>query len=89
MVLTAKEGFVSWYSAFTMAHSVVGIDLDDLNDDFLLMYNSVIETVWQSMYPSLTAEEIEEIKEDINIELMKARTVLEEAVNTNKVGDRV
>ena len=41
------------------------------------------------MYPSLTAEEIEEIKEDINIELMKARTVLEEAVNTNKVGDRV
>ena len=89
MVLTAKEEFVSWYSAFTMAHSVVGIDLDDLNDDFLLMYNSVIETVWQSMYPSLTAEEIEEIKEDINIELMKARTVLEEAVNTNKVGDRV
>tara|TARA_R110002020_G_scaffold347687_2_gene561336 strand:- start:1905 stop:2123 length:219 start_codon:yes stop_codon:yes gene_type:complete len=72
-----------------MAHSVIGIDLDDMQETFQQMYDSVIETVWQSVYSDLTIEELEEIKDDINMELMKVRTVLEEAISSNKIGDKV
>jgi len=72
-----------------MAHSVIGIDLDDMQETFQQMYDSVIETIWQSVYSDLTIEELEEIKDDINMELMKVRTVLEEAISSNKIGDRV
>jgi len=60
-----------------------------MDQDFLTMYDSIIDTVWQSMYPTLTREEIDEIRDDINLELMKARTVLEEANALNKLGDKV
>jgi len=89
MGLSSREGFISWYSAYTMAHSVIGIDLDDMQETFQQMYDSVIETIWQSVYSDLTIEELEEIKDDINMELMKVRTVLEEAISSNKIGDRV
>jgi len=89
MSLSAREGFIAWYSAFTMAHSVLGFEQADMDQDFLTMYDSIIDTVWQSMYPTLTREEIDEIRDDINLELMKARTVLEEANALNKFGEKV
>ena len=89
MTLSSREGFAAWYSAYTMAHSVLGFEQSDMDTDFLVMFNSVIETIWQSMYQSLTKEDIDQIKDDINLELMKARVVLEEANASNKIGDKV
>ena len=89
MALTSREGFASWYAAFTMAHTVLDVDLSDTSEEFQQMYNSVIDTVWQSKYPDLTQEDIEELKDDLNIEMMSIQTILEEAVKSNKMGGRV
>lgn len=89
MALTSREGFASWYSAFIMAHTVLQVDLDDMSDEFKQMYNSVIDTVWQSKYPDLTQEDIEDLKDDLNIEMMQIQVILDEAVKSNKMGDRV
>jgi len=86
LVLTAREGFTTWYSAFTMAHTVVGLDVDEMDPEMLLSYNSVIETMWRARYPSLTFEEIEELKEDVNMELMQAKIALDEAIESGKIG---
>ena len=89
MALTSREGFASWYSAFIMAPTVLQVDLDDMSDEFKQMYNSVIDTVWQSKYPDLTQEDIEDLKDDLNIEMMQIQVILDEAVKSNKMGDRV
>lgn len=89
MALTSREGFASWYSAFIMAHTVLDVDMADVSEEFRQMFNSVIDTVWQSKYPDLTQEDIEDLKDDINIEMMQIQTILEEAVKTNKMGGRV
>ena len=67
----------------------VDVDLSDTSEEFKRMYNSVIDTVWQSKYPDLTQEDIEELKDDLNIEMMQIQTILEEAVKSNKMGGRV
>ena len=89
MALTSREGFASWYSTFIMAHTVLDVDIADVSEEFRQMFNSVIDTVWQSKYPDLTQEDIEDLKDDINIEMMQIQTILEEAVKSNKMGDRV
>tara|TARA_R110000824_G_scaffold383550_1_gene577178 strand:+ start:339 stop:608 length:270 start_codon:yes stop_codon:yes gene_type:complete len=89
MALTSREGFASWYSAFIMAHTVLEVDLDDMGEEFKMMFNSVIDTVWQSKYPDLTQEDLEDIKDDINIEMMQIQTILDEAIKSHKMGDRV
>ena len=89
MALTSREGFASWYSAFIMAHTVLDVDMADVSEEFRQMFNSVIDTVWQSKYTDLTQEDIEDLKDDINIEMMQIQTILEEAVKTNKMGGRV
>ena len=72
-----------------MAHTVLDVDMADVSEEFRQMFNSVIDTVWQSKYPDLTQEDIEDLKDDINIEMMQIQTILEEAVKTNKMGGRV
>ena len=89
MVLTSREGFASWYAAFVMAHTVMDVDINDMSEEFQMMYNDIIDTVWQSRYPDLTKEYLEELKDDLNIELMAIQTILEEAVKSNKMGGRV
>jgi phage terminase Nu1 subunit (DNA packaging protein) len=89
MALTSREGFASWYSAFIMAHTVLEVDLDDMGEEFKMMFNSVIDTVWQSKYPDLTQEDLEDIKDDINIEMMQIQTILDEAIKSHKMGERV
>tara|TARA_B110000014_G_scaffold262779_1_gene257580 strand:- start:365 stop:634 length:270 start_codon:yes stop_codon:yes gene_type:complete len=89
MALTSREGFASWYASFVMAHTILDVDITDMSEDFLQMYNSVIDTVWQSKYPDLTYEDIVELKADLNIEMMQIQTILEEATKSNRMGDRV
>ncbi len=89
MALTSREGFASWYAAFVMAHTVMDVDINDMSEEFQMMYNDIIDTVWQSRYPDLTKEDLEELKDDLNIELMAIQTILEEAVKADRMGGRV
>jgi|TARA_R110002020_G_scaffold209526_1_gene415512 phage terminase Nu1 subunit (DNA packaging protein) len=89
MALTSREGFASWYAAFIMAHTVLEVDLDDMGEEFKMMFNSVIDTVWQSKYPDLTHEDVQELKEDLNMEMMQIQTILDEAIKSHKMGERV
>tara|TARA_R100000008_G_C3579103_1_gene167223 strand:+ start:871 stop:1140 length:270 start_codon:yes stop_codon:yes gene_type:complete len=89
LALTSREGFASWYSAFIMAHTVLDVDITDMSEEFQEMFHSVIETVWQSKYPDLTHEDIEELKDDLNIEMMQIQTILDEAVKSDRMGNRV
>ena len=72
-----------------MAHTVLQVDLDDMSDEFKQMYNSVIDTVWQSKYPDLTQEDIEDLKDDLTIAMLQIQVILDEAVKSTKMGDRV
>lgn len=89
MVLSTREGFIAWYSAFQMAHTVANIDLDDLNEAFLDLYYSVMDTIWQSKYSTLTLEEINELMGDVNMELISTRDILAEAIEQDKLGERI
>ena len=35
MTLTSREGFIAWFTAFQMAHTVSGVDPDELSEDFV------------------------------------------------------
>ena len=72
-----------------MAHTVSGVDPDELSEDFVDIYRSVMDTMWQSRYSDLTKEEIDDIMDDINMELMKTREVMQEAVEQDRLGERV
>ena len=48
-----------------------------------------MDTMWQSRYSDLTKEEIDDIMDDINMELMKTREVMQEAVEQDRLGERV
>ena len=89
MALTSREGFAGWYAAFIMAHTVLEVDLEDMGEEFKMMFNSVIDTVWQSKYPDLTHEDVQELKEDLNMEMMQIQTILDEAIKSHKMGERV
>jgi hypothetical protein len=89
MTLTSREGFIAWFTAFQMAHTVSGVDPDELSEDFVDIYRSVMDTMWQSRYSDLTKEEIDDIMDDINMELMKTREVMQEAVEQDRLGERV
>tara|TARA_R100000900_G_scaffold71560_2_gene56467 strand:+ start:291 stop:560 length:270 start_codon:yes stop_codon:yes gene_type:complete len=89
MTLTSREGFIAWFTAFQMAHTVTGVDPEDLNREFIELYHSVMDTMWKSKYADLTLEEIEEIMEDINMELMKTRDIMSEAIEQDRLGERV
>ena len=89
MPLSSREGFASWYAAYVMAHTVLDVDITDMSEEFQLMFNSVIDTVWQSKYPDLTYEDIIELKEDLNVEMMQIQTILEEAGKSNRMGRKV
>ncbi len=89
MTLTSREGFIAWFTAFQMAHTVSGVDPDELSEDFVDIYRSVMDTMWQSRYSDLTKEEIDDIMDDIHMELMKTREVMQEAVEQDRLGERV
>jgi|13_taG_2_1085334.scaffolds.fasta_scaffold01694_16 hypothetical protein len=89
MALTSREGFIAWFTAFQMAHTVTGVDTEDLTQEFLNLYHSVLDTMWQSKYSDLSQEEISEIMDDINMELMKTRDIMAEAIEQDRLGERV
>ena len=89
MALTSREGFIAWFTAFQMAHTVSGIETEEMNEGYIDIYRSVMDTMWQSKYSDLTQEDIEEIMDDINMELMKTRDIMAEAVEQDRLGERV
>ena len=53
------------------------------------VFNAVLETVRKSTCPDISEDETKAIAEDFNIEMFKIRTVLDEALRSQKLGDRV
>jgi hypothetical protein len=53
------------------------------------IFNAVLETVRKSVCPDVSEDEVKAIAEDFNIEMFKIRTVLDEALRSQKLGERV
>ena len=90
MVLSSREKFVAFYSMFLTTHLGLGVNPAELEKDGMgHVFNAVLETVRKSACPDVSEDETKAIAEDYNIEMFKIRTVLDEALRSQKLGDRV
>ena len=90
MVLSNREKFVAFYSMFLTTHIGLGVNPAELERDGMgHIFNAVLETVRKSVCPDVSEDEVKAIAEDFNIEMFKIRTVLDEALRSQKLGDRV
>ena len=90
MVLSSREKFVAFYSMFLTTHVGLGVNPSDLDQDGMgHVFNAVLETVRKSTCPDISEDETKAIDEDFNVEMFKIRTVLDEALRSQKLGDRV
>mgnify|MGYP000609629638 FL=1 len=90
MVLSNREKFVAFYSMFLTTHIGLGVNPAELEKDGMgHIFNAVLETVRKSVCPDVSEEEVKAIAEDFNIEMFKIRTILDEALRSQKLGDRV
>ena len=90
MVLSSREKFVAFYSMFLTTHVGLGVNPSDLDQDGMgHVFNAVLETVRKSTCPDISEDETKAIAEDFNVEMFKIRTVLDEALRSQKLGDRV
>ena len=90
MVLSNREKFVAFYSMFLTTHLGLGVNPAELEKDGMgHIFNAVLETVRKSACPDVSEDEVKAIAEDFNIEMFKIRTVLDEALRSQKLGDRV
>ena len=90
MVLSNREKFVAFYSMFLTTHIGLGVNPAELEKDGMgHIFNAVLETVRKSVCPDVSEDEVKAIAEDFNIEMFKIRTVLDEALRSQKLGDRV
>ena len=89
-MLTSREKFVAFYSMFLTTHIGLGVNPAELDKDGMgHVFNAVLETVRKSACPDISEDETKAIAEDFNIEMFKIRTVLDEALRSQKLGDRV
>ena len=89
-MLTSREKFVAFYSMFLTTHIGLGVNPAELEKDGMgHVFNAVLETVRKSTCPDISEDETKAIAEDFNIEMFKIRTVLDEALRSQKLGDRV
>jgi len=89
-MLTSREKFVAFYSMFLTTHIGLGVNPAELDKDGMgHVFNAVLETVRKSTCPDISEDETKAIAEDFNIEMFKIRTVLDEALRSQKLGDRV
>ena len=90
MVLSSREKFISFYSMFLTTHLGLGVNPTDLDRDGMgHVFNAVLETVRKSVCPDISEDETKAIAEDFNVEMFKIRTVLDEALRSQRLGDRV
>ena len=90
MVLSSREKFISFYSMFLTTHLGLGVNPTDLDRDGMgHVFNAVLETVRKSTCPDISEDETKAIAEDFNVEMFKIRTVLDEALRSQRLGDRV
>ena len=90
MVLNSREKFIAFYSMFLTTHLSLGVNPADLDKDGMgHVFNSVLETVRKSVCPDISEDEVKAIAEDFNIEMFKIRTVLDEALRSQRLGERV
>ena len=90
MVLSNREKFVAFYSMFLTTHIGLGVNPAELEKDRMgHVFNAVLDTVRKSACPDISEDETKAIAEDFNIEMFKIRTILDEALRSQKLGDRV
>ena len=90
MVLSSREKFISFYSMFLTTHLGLGVNPTDLDRDGMgHVFNAVLETVRKSVCPDISEDETKAIAEDFNVEMFKIRTVLDEALRSQRLGERV
>jgi len=90
LMLTSREKFVAFYSMFLTTHIGLGVNPAELEKDGMgHVFNAVLETVRKSTCPDISEDETKAIAEDFNIEMFKIRTILDEALRSQKLGDRV
>ena len=90
LMLTSREKFVAFYSMFLTTHIGLGVNPAELDKDGMgHIFNAVLETVRKSACPDISEDETKAIAEDFNIEMFKIRTILDEALRSQKLGDRV
>lgn len=89
-MLTSREKFVAFYSMFLTTHIGLGVNPAELEKDGMgHVFNAVLDTVRKSACPDISEDETKAIAEDFNIEMFKIRTILDEALRSQKLGDRV
>ena len=90
MVLKCREKFIAFDTMFLTTHVGLGVNPAELDKDGMgHIFNAVLETVRKSVCPDISEDETKAIAEDFNIEMFKIRTVLDEALRSQKLGDRV
>ena len=90
MVLSSREKFIAFYSMFLTTHIGLGVNPGELDKDGMgHIFNSVLETVRKSTCPDISEDETKAIAEDFNIEMFKIRTILDEALRSQRLGERV
>ena len=90
MVLNSREKFIAFYSMLLTTHIGLGVNPAELDQDGMgHIFNAVLETVRKSVCPDVSEDEVKAIAEDFNIEMFKIRTILDEAVRSQRLGDRV
>ena len=86
MVLNSREKFIAFYSMFLTTHIGLGVNPAELDRDGMgHIFNAVLETVRKSVCPDVSEDETKAIAEDFNIEMFKIRTVLDEALRSQKL----
>tara|TARA_Y100001951_G_C11133193_1_gene179391 strand:- start:119 stop:388 length:270 start_codon:yes stop_codon:yes gene_type:complete len=89
-MLSDREKFLSFYSMFLTTHAGLGVYPSDLEQDGMgYIFNAVLDTIRKSNCPTLTEEDAKAITEDFNIEMFKIKTVIDEAIQSQKLGEKV
>ena len=90
LMLNDREKFIGFYSMFLTTHISLGVNPLELEEDGMgYIFNAVMDTIRKSSSPSVTEEESKAIAEDFNIEMFKIKTVIDEAIQSQKLGERV
>ena len=89
-MLNDREKFIGFYSMFLTTHISLGVNPLELEEDGMgYIFNAVMDTIRKSSSPSVTEEESKAIAEDFNIEMFKIKTIIDEAIQSQKLGERV
>ena len=90
LMLSDREKFIGFYSMFITTHISLGINPQELERDGMgYIFNAVMDTIRKSSCPSVTEEDAKAIAVDFNMEMFKIKTIIDEAIQSQKLGERV